>query len=437
MATDIFHAGLKAVNPDVCLDRHIRWIDGRLQVGNQQFSMNNINRIYLVSIGKAAAVMAQHAEEVLKNHIHAGLVITKYGHGFDLNQCRIMEAGHPLPDANGVSATKALLDLVSDANANDLVLCMISGGASALTPAPAEGITLEEKRLTTKLLLECGADIHQINTIRKHLSQFKGGQLCRHIKGARVISLILSDVIGNDLDIIGSGPTVPDNSTFKDCKKIFEHFDLWHHIPGAVSCCINKGIAGKILETPKPNDSLFTNVENRIIGSVSDALSAAQKEAVCQGFTPLVLSSTIQGEAREAAKVLCAIAKEIRISGNPVSPPACLLSGGETTVTIKGNGKGGRNMELALAAGIELAGTASTLLLSAGTDGTDGPTNAAGAFSDSSTVSRAASAGISARNHLIRNDAYPFFDTLGDLLITGPTYTNVMDLQIILVDEHR
>ncbi len=435
VAETIFNAGIKAVDPYVCVNRHLKIADGHLQVGKIYYSLEEINKLYLIGIGKASAVMAQRAEELLGSHIHDGLVITKCRHGVPLSRCRILEAGHPIPDANGVNATKDLLKLVSNAGPEDLILCMISGGGSALTPAPAKGISLENKQETTRLLLGCGANIHEINTIRKHLSQIKGGQLCRSANGARMISLILSDVIGDDLDIIGSGITAPDTGSFIDCKEILSRYGLWNKIPKPVYNRISAGVAGQIQETPKPGAPEFVNVDNQIIGSISDALSAAEKEAKRQGFTPLILSSMIKGEASEVAKILCAIAKEIRLSGRPIPSPACLLSGGETTVTIKGKGRGGRNTELALAAGIELSGASQTLLLSAGTDGTDGPTDAAGAFVDDSTASRADSAGLSASKNLAHNDSYPFFQTLGDLLITGPTRTNVMDLQILLVDE--
>ena len=434
VAQAIFNAGIQAVNPVACLNRHIRIADGNLQIGKIQYCLEGIERIYLVGVGKASAIMARWTEELLGNHIHDGLVITKYQHGVPLSRCRMMEAGHPVPDADGVSATKALLKLVSKAGPKDLILCLISGGASALTPAPAKGISLEDKQEVTRLLLDCGATIHEINTIRKHLSRIKGGQLCRHTNGARIISLILSDVIGDDLGIIGSGLSAPDNGSFDDCMEILKRHSIWDKIPKPVNNRINAGIGGQIQETPKPGTPEFANVDNLIIGSLADAMSAAQREAKRQGFTPLVLSSMIQGEAREVAKVLCAIAKEIRLSGRPILPPVCLLSGGETTVTIKGQGKGGRNTEFALAAGIELSGASSTLLLSAGTDGTDGPTDAAGAFVDGSTVARAALIDLSASQHLVHNNSYPFFQSLGDLLITGPTHTNVMDLQILLVD---
>jgi glycerate-2-kinase len=311
---------------------------------------------------------------------------------------------------------------------------MISGGGSALTPAPAGGISLADKQATTRLLLESGATIHEINTIRKHLSKIKGGQFCRHTNGARVISLILSDVIGDDLDIIASGMTAPDHGTFEDCRKILERCQLWDRVPETVSGRIEAGEKGEIPDTPKPGDDLFAGVDNHIVGSISDALDAAEQEAMKSGYNPVVLTSAIQGEAREVGKVLCAVAGEVKRFGRPVGKPACLLSGGETTVTLKGKGTGGRNMELALAAGIELAGIPDTLLLSAGTDGSDGPTDAAGAFADGTTSARAKAHGLSMENYLAHNNSHAFFEKLGDLLITGPTRTNVMDLQIFLIN---
>ncbi|WP_022664332.1 glycerate kinase type-2 family protein [Desulfospira joergensenii] len=433
-AKAIFNAGIGAVAPEACIDKYIQVTGDMLKLGTTQIPFENIQRIFLIGAGKASAAMAARAEALLGSRVHDGLVITKYGHGANLEQCRVMEAGHPVPDRNGQDAADALLDLVSGAGPKDLILCMISGGASALTPAPAEGITLEDKQETTRQLLGCGANIHEINTVRKHLSRIKGGQLCRKANGAPIISLILSDVIGDDLDIIGSGMTAPDRGTFKDCRDILVKYGLWDQIPKPVQNRIHAGIEGQIRETPKPGSPEFANVTNLIVGSLSDALSAAEKEAANQGFAPLVLSSMIQGEASEVARVLCAVAKEVRRSNRPVSTPACLLSGGETTVTIRGEGKGGRNMELALAAGMELAGESGILMLSAGTDGTDGPTDAAGAFADGSTTARAEVLGLSAPSFLGENDSYHFFKPLDDLLITGPTRTNVMDLQILLVN---
>jgi glycerate 2-kinase len=432
-AAAIFDAGIRAVAPEACVARHLILSGTRLTAGGIGLDLDRIRHVYVAGAGKASAAMAGQVEALLGPRIHDGVVVTKYGHGMPLAHCRVMEAGHPVPDAAGVAGAKALLEMVSRAGTQDLILCLISGGASALTPAPAAGITLADKQDTTRLLLGCGATIHEINTIRKHLSRIKGGQLCAAANGARIVSLILSDVIGDDLDIIGSGLTAPDTGYFRDCRSVLERYRLWDAVPEPVRQHLLAGIDGRVNETPKPGDTVFSLVKNQVVGSLTDALSAAETEAARRGFAPVVVSAAIQGEARDAAAFLCSMAKEVQSSGRPVSPPACLLSGGETTVTLKGSSKGGRNMELALAGALALEGTAGILLLSAGTDGTDGPTDAAGAFAGGDTVARAQVLGLCAKTHLAGNNAYPFFHALSDLLITGPTRTNVMDMQILLV----
>ncbi|SLM31249.1 Glycerate 2-kinase [Desulfamplus magnetovallimortis] len=432
-ALKIFYKGVAAVSPEICVRKNLALKNGSIKIGKSSFSLEETGKIYLVGVGKASAAMAGEAEATLADHIDDGLVITKYGHSVPLKKCRLMEAGHPIPDENGVKATCELLSLISCAGPGDLVICMISGGGSALTPAPVEGISLADKQETTRHLLACGATIHEINTVRKHLSLIKGGQFCKNVNGANVVSLILSDVIGDDLDIIASGMTVGDGSTFNDCRDTLLHYRLWEKIPIAVRQHIESGISGTIRETPKPGDALFANVHNYISGTLSHALSAAEEESVKSGFNTLVLSSMIQGEATEVAKVLCAIAKETELWDRPLKRPACLLSGGETTVTLKGTGKGGRNMELALAAAINLQDSKKIVILSAGTDGTDGPTDAAGAFADSSTVKHAKKIGLSLESYLADNNSYIFFKELGDLVVTGPTMTNVMDMQIVII----
>ncbi|RKX97220.1 MAG: glycerate kinase, partial [Spirochaetes bacterium] len=308
------------------------------------------------------------------------------------------------------------------------------GGGSALLPMPADGITLEEKQATTKVLLECGATIDEINSIRKHLSKIKGGGLMRLAYPANVISLILSDVVGDPLDIIASGPTVPDTSTFKDCMEIIKKYDIEKKIPYTVLKRIEKGLKGEIEETPKDGDPIFEKSENIIIGNNMKAVLAADKKARELGYNTLIISSMIEGETKEVAKVHGAIIKEVKRSGNPISPPACILSGGETTVTIKGKGKGGRNQEFVLACCIDIEGIDKVMILSGGTDGTDGPTDAAGAVGDGETVLRAKKIGLDADKYLNNNDSYHFFQKLDDLLITGPTNTNVMDLRILLIE---
>lgn len=434
-ASAIFVEAVRAVDPQTCIGRCLRLQGSDLLVGEDVYPLTDIDRVYLVGIGKAAASMASRVEMLLGERITDGVIITKYGHGLDLQRCRLLEAGHPVPDEQGVAAGAALLELVAKVTANDLLLCLISGGGSALCPAPAAQVSLADKQSATRLLLASGATIHEINTIRKHLSRVKGGQLCRAANGGRIVSLILSDVIGDDLDIIASGITAPDPSTFGDCLAILARYNLTTQVPQTVLSHLQSGAEGLTGETPKPGDPVFTRVRNHVIGSLNDALTAASIKAAELGFRPLILTSTLQGEAREAARVLCSLALEVHRFGRPLQPPACLLAGGETTVTLGGKGLGGRNIEFALAGARELAGTPGILLLSAGTDGTDGPTDAAGAFADGSTTERARAIGLSPEDHLAGNDSYNFFAPLGDLFITGPTRTNVMDMVLFLITD--
>jgi hydroxypyruvate reductase len=345
----------------------------------------------------------------------------------------VLEASHPIPDEAGVVAAHRIKGLLSEAQADDLVLSVISGGGSALLVAPAEGLDLAAKQAVTQLLLGCGASIQEINAVRKHLSQVKGGQLARAAAPASVINLMLSDVVGDDLDTIASGPFVPDRSTFQDVAAILARYNLTEKIPGAVWRYIERGLQGEVPETPKPDEPGFRQVLNLVVGSNYQALAAAAAAARHLGYRPLILSSQLTGETREVAKVHAALAKEVRASGHPVRPPACLISGGETTVTLKGHGRGGRNQEFALAGALELAGMTEVLLLAAGTDGSDGETDAAGALADGNTCARGTEAGLSAGVHLESHDAYPFFLRLGDLVMTGPTRTNVMDIQLVLI----
>lgn len=378
--------------------------------------------------------MAEAIEEIFGERITKGVVTTKYGHLLPLKRIEIVEAGHPLPDQKGYEGSKRIRNLLKESGPKDLVIFLLSGGGSALLPLPANGIELREKQQVTQLLLDCGADIQEINTIRKHISRIKGGWLAKWGYPSTMIGLILSDVVGDPLDVIGSGPTVPDPSTFEEAVEILRKYNLLGKISGPIKEFLESGKKGDVEETPKPGDAVFEKVHNCIIGSNAFALREAEKEAASLGLNTLILSSLIVGETREAARFHTAIAKEVILSGNPIVRPACILSGGETTVTIKGNGLGGRNQEFVLAAGLEISGIEKIVLLSGGTDGTDGPTDAAGALVDHTTIDRANLMGLNAKAHLENNDAYPFFKKLGDLLITGPTHTNVMDVRIILVD---
>jgi glycerate 2-kinase len=388
--------------------------------------LDGYERIFVVGAGKAGGTMARAAEKVLGRRIFAGCVNVKDGDPAKTRRIELGACGHPVPDARGVEQTNRIAQLCAQAGERDLVICLLSGGASALTPFPAPPITLAEKQETTRLLLACGATIHELNTLRKHISLFKGGQMARMAAPAHVLSLILSDVVGDNLDVIGSGPTAPDASTFETALGVLDKYELRGKVPRSVRERLETG--GD--ETPKPGDPLFNRVENIIVGSNQKSLNAAAVAAKSLGYRTMILASTIEGETRDVARMHAAIARQIRTLSQPLRVPACVISGGETTVTIRGEGKGGRNQEFALAAAIDLEGLENTLILSAGTDGTDGPTDAAGALADGKTVGRASrSAAIALRN----NDAYPYFAELKDLIITGSTGTNVMDLHLILV----
>ncbi len=436
-AEEIFRAALKAVDPIEAVFRYVKLVDGVLQVGERRFEFKDYDRILVVGAGKAGAPMVKALEDLLGDRISDGVIVVKEGHGLPLQHVRTHEAGHPVPDERGIRGAEDILSLVSAAGERDLVLCVISGGGSALLVAPAEGVTLEDKQEVTRLLLACGADIHDINTVRKHLSRAKGGWLARCAHPATVVTLILSDVIGDDLNVIGSGPTVPDPSTFADARGVFKKFDIWERVPSSVKGRIQLGLKGDIQDTPKSGDVAFQRCYAELVGTNIQALIAAGKEAERQGYRALILSSTVEGEAREVVKVLTAIAKEVRSSGNPLPPPACILWGGETTVTLQGDGKGGRNQEFALASALIIDGQENVVVLSAGTDGTDGPTDAAGAIADGTTVTRAKAKGLDPLDYLRRNDSYHFLQALGDLVITGPTRTNVMDVYMVLVGKRE
>jgi hydroxypyruvate reductase len=432
-AIDIFKAGLNAVRPDRAIFNHCHIEDNYLIVGKNRYNLNQYTHIFVVGAGKAAATMAKAIEQLLGDQIYKGSIIVKYNHALKLDHIRVHQAGHPVPDENGVAGTKDILRLIRRASSNDLVICLISGGGSALMPLPVEGISLTDKKAATNILLGCGARIHEINTLRKHLSGIKGGQLARAAAPATILTLILSDVIGDDLHVIASGPTTPDPTTFADCLKIIKFYGLMKKMPLNIIHHFKRGMASNQLETPKPTDSFFKNVYNVIIASNREAIYDAQLHAKKLGYNSLILSSMIEGESREVARIHSAIAKEIIKSANPIPPPACLISGGETTVTLKGSGKGGRNQEFALAAAIELGEEGKIVILSGGTDGTDGPTDAAGAISDTTTILRAKIEDLDPEADLNNNNSYHFFRELNDLLMTGPTQTNVMDLRIILV----
>jgi glycerate 2-kinase len=426
----IYRAAVAAVDPYISVKENLSLQAGALVIGGVRYPLADINNIYVIGAGKAAYGMARAAEEVLGVLIKDGAVVTKDGHGGPLKHIRLYEASHPVPDGRGVQAAGKILDIAKGAGSDDLVLCLLSGGASALMVLPAEGITLTDKQETTRLLLASGADIGEINCVRKHLSGIKGGRLAQAAHPARVSSLIISDVIGNDLSVIASGPTAPDSTTYLQAVEILRIRGIYDRLPPAVGALLEKGAGGLLPETPKPGDAVFERVENLPVAFNMAALGKAAEVAGYLGYNAAVLDSELHGEARDAGARLAFQAMEYREKGG--ATPACLLVGGETTVTVTGDGLGGRNQELALAFSLYIQGE-DVRALFAGTDGTDGPTGAAGAFVDGETVYRAEELRLRPASFLTANNSYRFFESLGDLFITGPTGTNVMDIGIILV----
>lgn len=432
-ALDILASALVAADPVVAVKRHLRLEGTTLVVGERRYDLDHYERILVVGAGKAGASMSRAAEEVLGERISAGLVNVKYGHVLPTERIALNQAGHPLPDENGVRGTQRIVDILKSATDRDLVICLISGGGSALLVLPQPGITLAAMSVVTEELLRCGATINEMNVVRKHLSQVKGGGLASLAYPAEIISLMLSDVIGSPLDVIASGPTVPDSSTFDDAWRILTKCDLADRLPAPVRQRLRAGLAGNAPETPKAGNPIFQKTYNVVIASNEIAAAAVRSRAKDLGFNALLLTTHLEGEAREVSKVLAAVAKEIGYSGNPIPRPACVVAGGETTVTVRGDGLGGRDQELALGAALAIAGLEGTLIVSAATDGTDGPTDAAGAIVDGTTVSRARELGLDPVDYLNRSDSYNFFKALGDLIITGPTNTNVNDLFLVIV----
>ncbi len=428
---NVMHAALAAVDPADALRRVVELHGGHLRVGTYSYDLDSYERIYVVGAGKASAPMAVALEELLGERITAGWVNVRDGYTAPTRTISIHEAGHPVPDARGVAGSQRIVDLLHQAGSKDLVFCLISGGGSALMTLPVAGITLNDIELLTQALLSSGATINEINTIRKHVSQLKGGQLTRLAQPAEVVALILSDVIGDPLDVIASGPTSPDSTTFGQAHAVLQKYGLLSEVPQGIVRHLQRGMQGRVPETAKVDDDAFRRTNNVILASNAHAAQAAVERASQLGLNNMLLSTFVEGEAREVAKVMAALAREMASSGRPIPRPACIVAGGETTVTVRGRGLGGRNQELALAAAPFIAGLENVAVISLGTDGTDGPTDAAGAIITGRTVSRAGDKGLSVELHLADNDAYRFFETLGDLIVTGPTNTNVNDLILV------
>jgi len=426
--------GIEAVDPKLLVENAFKISGESISVCGRKFDFSEVNRVFVVGAGKASGAMAEALEKVLGERINAGFVNVPEGTRgrYKTRKIELNEAGHPIPNLAGELGTKRMLSLVSDLREDDLVVCLISGGGSALMPLLAQDISLQDKVELTRLMIKCGATIEEVNAVRKHVSGIKGGQLARKISPATLIALVISDVVGDRLGVIASGPTVPDESTYEDAKRILEEYDVWSSCPKNIRNHILSGIKGEAGETPKPGDPAFNKVFNFIIGKNALALSAIEKEASDEGLDSLILSSSIEGEARHVGTVLAGIAREIQDSGQPVTKPGIVIAGGETTVTVTGDGLGGRNQETVLSAALRIEGLRGVAIASIGTDGVDGVTDAAGAIIDGQTIGRAKKIGLDAEEHLRNNDSYSFFRKLGDMIVTGPTGTNVNDIMVIL-----
>ncbi|MFZ5877574.1 MAG: glycerate kinase type-2 family protein [Nitrospirota bacterium] len=431
--TSIFAAAIRAADPTALVKKTLSIKNRRLIVGKQSYPLDKYERVLVVGGGKAVVPMAAAVEQLLKSRLDAGLVVTRYGHGGTLNKIEVVEAGHPIPDRAGLAAGQRVLDMLRKAGERDLVIALISGGGSALLPVPVDGVTLTDKQVVTALLLRAGGTIQEINTVRKHLSQLKGGNMVTAAAPATMLSLVLSDVVGNDLASIASGPTVPDPTTFQDASAILHHYELWDKIPQAVKDHLVQGSRSGSGDTPKPSHPAFGKVNNVIVGDVRVALNAAAAQVKRLGYHPLVLTSSLVGETREVAKVFGAMVRELAESDRPIKRPAALIAGGETTVTVRGQGTGGRCQEFTLAMALEIAGMKKVTAFAFGTDGTDGSTDVAGAMADGNTLEKARDLGLQPQRFLDQNDSYTFFHTLAQTIQTGPTRTNVTDLYFALV----
>ena len=424
--------GLASVDAYTAVGRAISRNGEELIIGRRRYDLCRYERVIVVGAGKATASMARAVEQRLGPRLHGGFVVVKYGHGLPTKRIVVAEAGHPIPDQSGQRAAARLCAMAAELGRHDLLIVLLSGGASSLLPAPVAGVTLADKQRTTQELLRCGASIREINTVRKHLSRIKGGRLAE-LTEATVVTLILSDVLSDDLSAIASGPTAPDPTTYQDAVAVLKRYRIWRAVPQRVRQHLDRGCQGFVSETPKPGSSLFRRVHHHIVGNNAAAVTAVSRAAREVGLRTLVYTLALTGEAREAGKQFGALARNIVREGKPLQRPCCLVAGGETTVTVTGKGTGGRAQEFAAAAALEIAGLAKVWVVAIGTDGTDGPTDAAGAVIDGNTVARAQSLSMDLAGALKRHNTYPALKRLHHLIITGPTGTNVNDLYLLLV----
>jgi len=433
LALTSLESAVNAADPKRLLKSRFSLEDSTIQANGFSFDLQNFKRIYVIGGGKASGSMAEVVEQVLGSRITEGLVTVPYGSKDRTDIIRLHESGHPIPDEAGVEGTRRILEIATQARQDDLIICLISGGGSSLMPLPRSEIPIADKREITQALLRCGATISEINTVRKHISCIKGGWLAKNAYPATILNLILSDVVGDRLEFVASGPTVPDPTTFRDATTVLKKYALRDAVPESIGKVLSDGEKCLIPETPKPNDEAFKKVYNVIVGNNRTASLAARKYLRSAGLNAVLLTSTLEGEARNAGMMLAFVAREVTSFGNPVRKPAGIVAGGETTVTVTGKGIGGRNQELVLAAALKLHGMDAVAVASASTDGVDGPTDAAGAIADGKTLARAKTIGLTPEAHLADNDSYNFFLQLGDLILTGSTGTNVNDVSTIVV----
>lgn len=432
---EILNAAIDSVKPSELIRRTVMIEGNQLVIKNNKFPVDSYKNIYLLGAGKASAAMAYEFEKLLGPKISSGVVSTKYGHSLPCSRIKVIESGHPVLDENGLRAGKEMLELAERCGEDDLVICLLSGGGSSLVESLPAEFSLTELQEVFRILLGCGANIEEMNIVRRHLSKIKGGILAEKIFPATCVSLILSDVINDPLEAISGGVTSPDPSTFEDAYNVLNKYNITKSIPERIHTYITNGIKGLIPETVKPGNIIFKNVTNIILGNNKEALKNARDRAVSLGYNTIIYSEDLQGEAREIGKLFASIAKEIHGDGNPVPAPACVLIGGETTVTIRGKGSGGRNQEVVLAALLEMKNHKfEYIIASCGTDGTDGPTDAAGAFVSDQIISKSENLKLDPAEYLSTNDSYNFFAKTGGLIITGPTGTNVMDIAVILIN---
>lgn len=431
-AKEIFLAGVEIVKPDILIPHFVSLENNVLKIENHRFQLAEIKNIYLTGAGKASALMAKAIENILGSRISSGHIVTKYGHAVPLKYAFVTEAGHPVPDENGVKGTESILSIVNKASKNDLVICVISGGGSALLTDIPDGCTLNDLKILTDLLLKSGANINEMNCIRKHLSKVKGGMLSSAAYPARVVSLILSDVIGDPLDVIASGPTAPDPTTFKDALDIIEKYGIKDKIPAGITKILNEGLNKIRKETLKESDEAFRLTTNLIIGNNKLALKKASKKAEALGYTTKIITDSLHSDVEDVADYI--FSKLIKYRNEKPGKKSCLLFGGEPTIKITGDGLGGRNQHLALLMAQKINGINGVVFLSGGTDGTDGPTDAAGAIAEPETLKRSEALGLDINKYISDCDSYNFFRQEGGLIKTGPTQTNVMDLIVVLIN---